>query len=55
MTTAVIGNLMLHTIENRNTTTGFDSDEMVQCVSFLADLFFRPKTHQNQLGVFACI
>jgi hypothetical protein len=49
---AAIGDAMLHTVENRNAISGLDSDELIQCMSFLANLFFRPKTHQNELAIF---
>jgi hypothetical protein len=44
-----IRNLMLRSIENRDTATRFDSDELIQRMSFLANLLFGPKAHQNQL------
>jgi hypothetical protein len=43
---------MLHTVEIRSAIPGLDSDELIQYMSFLANLFFRPKTHQNELAVF---
>ena len=46
-----IGNVVLDSVENRKTAPGLNPDELVQCMSFLSDVFFRPKAHQNQLAV----
>jgi hypothetical protein len=40
---------MVQSIENRDTATRFDSDELVEAMSFQANLLFWPKAHQDQL------